>query len=48
MISYNKMSKKAQRKVNSEKRVTWAFSPVTRTKDSKKVYNRRAFKAAER
>lgn len=35
-----KMSKKAQKKLNAEKRTTWTFSPVTRTVESKKVYKR--------
>lgn len=41
MISKSKMSKKAQRELNNQKRVTWAFSPVSRVKESKKVYNRK-------
>lgn len=41
MISKNKMSKKAQKELNKTKRVTWDFSPVSRVKESKKVYNRK-------
>lgn len=41
MISKNKMSKKARKELNKAKRVTWDFSPVSRVKPSKKVYNRR-------
>lgn len=41
MISKNKMSKKEQRKLNSQKRVTWEFSPTTRVKASKKIYDRK-------
>ena len=41
MISKSKMSKKARKELNKQKRVTWAFSPVSRIKPSKKVYNRR-------
>lgn len=41
MISKKKMSKKAQRELNAQKRVTWSFSPVSRIKPSKKVYNRK-------
>ena len=41
MISKEKMSKKEQKKLNSVKRTTWAFSPVTRVKPNKKVYNRK-------
>lgn len=42
MISYNKMSKKAKREYDKQKRTTWAFSPVSRIKPSKKIYNRKA------
>lgn len=45
MISKNKMSKKAQKELNSQKRVTWEFSPVSRVKQSKKVYNRKRLPA---
>lgn len=41
MTSYNKLSKKAQRDYNASKRVTWDFSPTTRVKESKKLYNRK-------
>lgn len=41
MISKSKMSKKAQKELNSQKRVTWGFSPVSRVKPSKKIYNRK-------
>lgn len=41
MTSYNKMSKKAQKEINSQRRVTWGFSPVSRVKTSKKVYDRK-------
>lgn len=41
MTSRNKMSKKAQKELNSQKRVTWGFSPVSRVKASKKVYDRK-------
>lgn len=41
MISKNKMSKKAQKELDKVKRVTWAFSPVSRVKPSKKIYNRK-------
>ena len=41
MIFYNKMSKKAKAAYNKERRTTWEFSPVTRVKPSKKVYNRK-------
>lgn len=41
MISYNKMSKKQKKELNSKKRTTWNFVPVTRVKPSGKVYNRK-------
>ena len=41
MISKNKLSKKARRELDKQQRVTWAFSPVSRVKESKKVYNRK-------
>ena len=40
-VPKGKMSKKAQKELNSRRRVTWEFSPVTKTVESKKVYNRR-------
>ena len=40
-IEKKKLSKKAQREMNNQKRQTWDFSPVTRTVESKKVYNRK-------
>jgi len=43
--SYVKKSKKAKRADDLAKRVTWGFSPVTRVRPSKKVYNRRKAKA---
>lgn len=41
MISKSKLSKKARAELNKQKRATWAFSPVSRVKQSKKVYNRK-------
>ena len=35
------MSKKARKLLAAKSRKTWAFSPVTRTVDSKKIYNRK-------
>jgi len=40
-IPRDKMSKKARKKLNGERRVTWGFSPVTKTVDSKKIYSRK-------
>ena len=41
MTSRSKLSKKERSKLDREKRVTWSFSPVSRVKQSKKVYNRK-------
>ena len=41
MISKSKLSKKARKELDKQKRVTWDFSPVSRVKQSKKVYNRK-------
>ena len=40
-VSQKKLSKKAQKELNRKRRVTWAFSPVTKTVDSRKVYSRK-------
>ncbi len=40
-VPRNKMSKKAQKELNRQRRVTWEFSPVTKTVESRKLYNRR-------
>lgn len=40
-VSKEKMSKKAKKQAAAEKRLTWAFSPVTRRIESKKIYNRK-------
>ena len=39
-IPRDKLSKKAKRLLDRQKRATWQISPVTRTVESKKVYNR--------
>ena len=36
-----KLSKKAQKELNRHRRVTWEFSPVTKTVDSRKIYSRK-------
>lgn len=41
MISTSKLSKKAKRRMNLERRVTWGFSPVSRVNPDKKEYKRR-------
>lgn len=40
-IPYEKLGKKARRKLNDEKRAVWAFDPTGRVVESKKVYNRK-------
>ena len=46
-IPKEKMSKKAKKKIAAEQRGTWAFSPVTRKIDSKKLYNRKRISRAK-
>lgn len=41
----NKLSKKAQRKINQKQRNMWTISPITRVVPSKKVYHRKKFKS---
>ena len=40
-IPKEKLSKKAQKQLNRQRRVTWEFSPVTKTVDSRKIYSRK-------
>ena len=40
-VPKKKMSKKAQQELNRKRRVTWEFSPVTKTVESKKTYSRK-------
>ena len=40
-VPKDKLSKKAQMELNRQRRITWDFSPVTKTVDSKKLYNRK-------
>ena len=40
-VPKDKLSKKAQKELNRQRRVTWNFSPVTKTVESKKVYSRK-------
>ena len=40
-IPKEKMSKKARKALEAQKRSTWGFSPVTRHVESKKVYSRK-------
>lgn len=39
-ISREKLGKKARKELDSVKRRTWCFSPVSRTVESKKKYDR--------
>ena len=40
-VPENKMSRKARKELNRGRRATWGFSPVTKTVESRKVYNRK-------
>ena len=40
-VSKEKLSKKARKTLDRQRRVTWEFSPVTKTVGSKKVYSRK-------
>ena len=40
-VPKEKLSKKAQKELNRRRRVTWDFSPVTKTVDSRKIYSRK-------
>ena len=40
-VPKDKLSKKTQKELNRQRRVTWNFSPVTKTVDSKKTYSRK-------
>ncbi len=40
-VPKDKMSKKARKELNKQKRATWGFSPVTKMVQSKKVYSRK-------
>ena len=40
-VPKGKMSKKARKELNRQRRVTWEFSPATKTVESKKIYNRK-------
>ena len=40
-VPKEKQSKKARRQSAAEKRAAWAFSPVTRKLESKKIYDRK-------
>ena len=40
-IPREKLGKKARKQLDSEQRATWAFSPVTKKVESRKLYNRK-------
>ncbi len=40
-VPKKKLSKKAQKELNRQRRRMWDFSPVTKTVESRKVYNRK-------
>ena len=41
IVSRNKMSGKARKELDREKRNLWTLNPVTRVRESGKVYNRK-------
>ena len=40
-VPESKLSKKARKELNRQRRTTWGFSPVTKTVESKKLYSRK-------
>ena len=44
MVSRDKMSKKARKALDQEKRNLWMMNPVTRVRESGKAYNRKSAK----
>ena len=40
-VSREKLSKKARKELDNQKRTVWAFSPTTKKVESKKLYNRK-------
>ena len=40
-ISREKLSKKARKELDNQKRAVWAFSPTTKKVESQKFYNRK-------
>lgn len=40
-VSRERLSKKARKELDSQKRATWTFSPTTKKVESKKLYNRK-------
>ena len=39
-VPRDKLGKKARKQLDTEQRATWAFSPVTKKVESKKLYSR--------
>jgi hypothetical protein len=44
-VPETKMSKRTRADMNKQKRNTWLINPVSRTKDSAKIYNRKKIKS---
>lgn len=40
-VPKEKLSKKARKELDRSRRVTWGFSPVTKTVESRKTYSRK-------
>ena len=40
-ISREKLSKKARKELDNQKRTVWAFSPTTKKVENKKLYSRK-------
>ena len=40
-VPREKLGKKARKQLDSGQRTTWAFSPITKKVESKKLYNRK-------
>ena len=40
-VSHEKLSKKARKELDNQKRAVWVFSPMTRKVESKKHYSRK-------
>ena len=40
-VPKGKLSRKARKELNRQRRTVWGFSPVTKTVESKKRYNRK-------
>ena len=47
-IPKEKLSKKARKELDRQRRFTWSFSPATRKVESKKRYNRKTHESEER